>query len=75
MGTREGYYPCIPSLARLRLIYGILDIIGSYGRISHILSNILRSEISGIQLQDPGPEPGPDSGPDPGPDPGPMTGL
>ena len=52
-GGYTGYYPPTdPAEASLRLIYRILGYNGSYGRLTGISSNILRSEISGIWVLD-----------------------
>ena len=48
---REGTIPGTEPRPRLRLIYGILRYNGSYGRLTDILTNILRSEILGSRAQ------------------------
>ena len=41
-GYWEGGIPVHPAKARLRLIYGIIDIFGSYGRLTGVSLYILK---------------------------------
>ena len=61
-GYREGGITGYPAMARLRLIYDILRLIGSYGRLTGESGILLRSEILGSRSRHPGPDPGPDPG-------------